>query len=205
MMLQLNGKLQNNNLTRNELLENIIICKTTTDDLFEIAKILNDNMGVHNPFFAIQQLLDSKIIINESIKLVDKRNGDIYGLLILSDFTLDKGTPMKFIDPMTIKVLKGISQINGFLFVIDERLRGTNLDKKMIKMSMPYINHFDFIWVGVERDLKSHNYWKHLGMYKILEINEAIFYGKILKKELLPTIYKRIIDFSEHENNNQRN
>lgn len=205
MMLKLDGKLQNNNLMTTELLENIIVCKTNTNDLFEIAKILNNNMGVHNPFFAFQQLIDSKVILNESIKLMDKRNGNIYGLLILSDFTIDNGSPMRFIDPITIKVIKDIKQINGFLFIIDERLRGTKLDKEMIKMAMPYINEFDFIWVGVEKDLKSHNYWKHLGMHKILEINEAIFYGKILKKELLPTIYKRIIDYSKHENNNQRN
>ncbi len=203
MMLKLKGKIQNNELTKEELLENIIICKTNTHDLFEIARILNDNMGVNNPMFAIHQLIDSNIEINESIKLIDKRDNKIYGLLILSAFPIEKGSPMALLDNNSIKALKGFSQINGFLFVIDERLRGTNLDRQMIKKALPFINKFDFIWVAVEKDLKSHNYWKHLGMYKILEISEAIFYGKILNKDILTTIYRRLKDFNNHEDNNK--
>lgn len=93
-----------------------------------------------------------------------------------------------------------MNQINGHSFVIDERLRGTKLDKKMLLYNFDYINQFDLIWLGVEKTLKTDNYWKRLGFEEILEIDEAKFYIKTKdKKDMLEIFILKAL--SENENN----
>jgi hypothetical protein len=45
--------------------------------------------------------------------------------------------------------------------------------------------NYDLIWIGVERDLKTHEYWKRLGFVKVFEIPEAIFYLAPLSEKMI--------------------
>jgi hypothetical protein len=77
--------------------------------------------------------------------------------------------------------LKSLKQLHGHSFILDKRLRNTNIDKKMINFNKSYIDEFDFLWCAVEKSLKSHNYWKKIGFKELFEIEEAIFYYKFIK------------------------
>lgn len=198
-MLKLEGKLVNNNLTREELLENVIICNTNEDDIIDVASILSVNMGLNNRDLAAYQLYSSNYNIDKSVKLIDKRNGIIYGVLILSNYSIYKGSPIVNKSPLFAYALKNLKQLNGFLFVIDERLRGCGFDKKMIKFAKEYIETFDVCWVAVEKSLNTHSYWKRLGFAPILEVGDGIFYIKILNKKAVNDIYNNISEYYKNE------
>lgn len=198
-MLKLEGKVVDNNLTREELLENIVICHTTEDDIIDIAEILSHNMGLNSRDIAAYQLYSSNYNIEQSVKLIDKRNGIIYGVLILSNYSLYKGSPIVHKSPLMAYALKNSTQINGFLFVIDERLRGCGFDKKMIKYVEEYIELFDICWVAVEKSLNTHSYWKRLGFIPLFEVGDGKFYVKILNNDALKTIYNNITEYYKNE------
>jgi GNAT superfamily N-acetyltransferase len=81
--------------------------------------------------------------------------------------------------------LGGFKQINGHSFIIDERLRGCGLDKKMLDFNVDYLkDNYDIIWIAVERDLLTHNYWQRLGFVEVFRISEAVFYLLPLNKKL---------------------
>lgn len=46
----------------------------------------------------------------------------------------------------------------------------------MLFFAKNYIDTFDFVWCAVEKDLKSHDYWKKLGFKELFSIPEASFY-----------------------------
>lgn len=173
------GLLHDDNKTKKELLNNIEIQKTNYQDVFQIIEILKNTFNIPSDYHVIEQLLFSNANLKESIKIVDKRDNKIYGLLILSYFNIDKGSPIKFFNNEKYNELKNLSQINGHSFVIDKRLRNTNLDKKMLNFNKNFIDKFDMIWCGVGKNLNSHSYWKRLGFNEIFEINDAIFYNKL--------------------------
>lgn len=57
------------------------------------------------------------------------------------------------------------------------------------------------VWIGVEKDLKTHNYWKRLGFEEILSIDEANFYVRAFdKKHMLEIFILKAL--TEHENDN---
>lgn len=179
-MRNIDELLQHDNKNKQELLKYCSVEKTTKDDLYEVIRILNDNMHVDNLMATMHQLLHTNLIISESIKIVDTRDGKIYGLLLLSDFNIEDGSPLRMLDPMATAIVSNMKQIHGFLFIIDERLQGCGFDKKMINMAMPFINQHNFLWIGVEKELNTHNYWKRMGLTKGLETNDGAFYFKLL-------------------------
>ena len=70
----------------------------------------------------------------------------------------------------------------------------------MLLYNIDYINQFDLIWLGVEKSLKTDNYWKRLGFEEILDIEEAKFYIKTKdKKDMLEIFILKAL--SENENN----
>jgi hypothetical protein len=76
-------------------------------------------------------------------------------------------------------------QVNGHSFIIDERLRGTGLDRKMLFYNIKFLmKNYDFIWAGVEIGLKSHRYWERLGFIEVFRIPEAVFYMMPLNEKL---------------------
>ena len=193
-MQQACGKLIDNNLTREELIPHISIEKTTFQDAPQILKtLMKSGFGIKNEQEVLYQLLYSNADLNNSVKLIDNRTNEIYGLLIFSKYTLRQGSPLPFISPKLMQILDNFTQLNGFAFVIDERLRGTSFDKKMLTKNKDFINQYDFIWCAVEENLKSHNYWKKLGFYEIANIPEARFYIRLQNKSKFADIYNKSI------------
>lgn len=148
-------------------------------------------------------MLYSKADLDNSVKLVDNRDGKIYGLLIFSDYSISNGSPLVSHNYWLNHLLGGYKQVNGHSFIIDERLRGTNFDKKMLFFNIDYLKKYDLIWIAVDKTLKSQNYWKRLGFEEILDINEANFYVNSFNKNILSLIFifKAI---SENEKDNNR-
>lgn len=176
-----NLNFHNDYKTKKDLLDNIIIEKTNNNDVFQIIDILKNSFDIETSEMAITQLLLSHANLRESVKAVDKRDGKIYGILIFSNFNIDKGSPIIFKNRNLANSLKSLKQLNGHSFILDKRLRNTNIDKKMIHFNESYINNFDFLWCAVERNLKSHNYWKKIGFKELFQIEDAIYYYKYIK------------------------
>ncbi|MBR6516111.1 MAG: hypothetical protein IKT40_04575 [Bacilli bacterium] len=174
----MNDLFHDDNKTKKELLDNIEIRKTDYNDINDIIEIMQNNFNIKTKEFVIQQLLFSNVFIKESIKVIDKRDNKIYGILLLSRFNIDKGSPIKMENLELANKLSDLTQLNGFAFVIDKRLRNTKIDKEILNFNKEYIDKFDFIWCAVDKSLKSQNYWKRLGFEEIININEANFYIK---------------------------
>lgn len=186
MQIDLCNKLINNDLSKKDLLERVEIKKTSKDDLEEICKTLAKAFDLSCGGEAFQQLTQSNALLDESIKLVDKENGDIYGLLIFCEYPIKIGTPILFEEPKLADYFDKFKQVNGHSFIIDERLRGTNLDKKMLFHNINFLSeNYDFIWIGVESSLKSHRYWERLGFTEVFSIPQATFYLAPLSKKMI--------------------
>lgn len=182
MKINVSDLLVDNDLSRKELLENVEVQHTTYHDALNICKILTRSFDLSSVDEAIFQMLHSEMKLQDSVKLVDKRTGDIYGLLMLANYSINNGSPLPFVSKTMALHLSQMEQVNGHSFIIDKRLRGTGLDKQMLDMAYDAIKEkYDFIWVAVERDLKSHNYWQRMGFVKLFSIPEASFYVRPLR------------------------
>ena len=189
MMIELCNKLIDNDLSRKDLLERVEIKKTSKDDLYQICNTLAKAFDLSSDAEAFQQLTQSNALLDESIKLVDKENGDIYGLLMFCEYPIKVGSPISFEEPNLSQYLDNFSQVNGHSFIIDERLRGTSLDKKMLFHNINFLkDNYDLVWIGVENSLKSHRYWERIGFTEVFRIPEAVFY-------LLPLSQKMINEY----------
>lgn len=186
MKIDLCNKLVDNELTREELLERVEIRKTTLDDFYYICGLLERSFGLSSYAEAVFQMENSKARLDESVKLVDKYTNEIYGLLIFTEYPIQIGTPIQMVENGLSQYLSEYKQVNGHSFIIDERLRNCGLDKKMLYFNIDFLaKNYDLIWIGVERDLRSHKYWERLGFVKVFEISEAVFYLLPLNKKLI--------------------
>lgn len=191
--------LQYDNKTRDELLENVVIEKTTFEDIYEVIRIvahtfeIDDYSQINHHVFNLveEELANSKADFDQSVKLVDKRDGKIYGVIVYSHFPIQKGSPILEEEStrMIGEYLMGFSQINGFAFIIDKRLRGTGLDKKMIMYNYKWLETFDFIWAATDIDSKTNEYWKRWGGLEILTTDEASFYIKNMSKKNMDDVF----------------
>lgn len=186
MIIDLCNRLVDNDLSRNDLLKRVRIEKTNVDDFEKICNTIAKAFGLNSKDEAVMQLMNANAILNESIKLVDNETGDIYGLLMFCDYTLMVGSPIIRENPSLGKFLSNFRQVNGHSFVIDERLRGTGLDKKMLFYNIKFLSeNYDIIWIGVDNSLKTHKYWKRLGFVEVFGIPDAMFYILPFNKKLL--------------------
>ena len=149
---------------------------------------------------ALRQLVYSDARLDYSVKAIDKRTGDIYGFLIFCNFPLHVGSPIMHINPGLGELLSHFSQINGHSFIIDERLRGTGIDKKMLSFQKDFLDEYEMIWCAVEKDLKSHRYWKRLGFRELFKIPQASFYAIFNDNLIDDDIYSIINEFENEEN-----
>lgn len=179
-MINLFHKVCDSNVPTEELLEHISITNTTINDKDDIVKILTNCFDL-TPNEVNFQMNTINVDFENSVKVVDKRNNDIYGLLILCHFNIINGSPILNYMPITGNILGKCKHINGHSFILDKRLRGMNIDKQMLQHCQNFTSQFKFIWCGVENDLKSHNYWKRLGFVECLDIGDAKFYIKSTK------------------------
>lgn len=203
MMIDLRNRLVDNNLTKEELLQNIEVASTSYEDAPKLTELLAKCFDLPNQEAALRQLLYSNAQLDNSVKIIDKRNGDIYGFLIFSIFPIHIGSPILHTNAKLGGFLIQFNQINGHSFIIDERLRGTGIDKKMLYFQKKYLEQFELVWIAVERDLKTHSYWKRLGFKELFSIPEATFYGMLNDKLLSRDIYN-IINELKNEDYNKR-
>jgi len=191
-MIKVGDKLVDNNLTREELLERVVIKKTTNRDFDAMCRTIMIGFDLSHLYDAEEQLTNSQAYMNESVKLVDKYTGDIYGLLTLSDFPITVGSPIMSYEPEIGKYLSRYNQVNGHSFILDKRLRGLGFDLKMLNFNLKFVtDNFDFVWCGVEATLKSNNYWERMGFIELFNIPVATFYIRPLSKKFLNDIYKK--------------
>jgi hypothetical protein len=184
MAIDLCNKLVDNDLTREELLENIEVRFTSCNDVPQIIEILARGFGMRGNGEAFYQIINSKMELDQSVKVIDKRDGKIYGLLMFAHYPITMGSPINYENPKLARYLSQYYSMNGHSFILDERLRGTGIDKEMLNFNKELFNDDDFIWCAVEKDLKSHKYWERLGFIKIFSIPEASFYILPLNKDI---------------------
>lgn len=186
MMIDLCNRLVDNYLTKDELLERVEIRKASPSDLEDICNTLSKAFDMYSSEEAYMQLMQSRARLDESVKLVDKETGEIYGLLIFCEYPIKYGSPILHFEKGIAEFLDNFTQINGHSFIIDERLRGTGLDRKMLMFNGEFLrDNYDMIWAAVEVDLKTHDYWKRLGFVELFRIPEAVFYMMPLNKKLV--------------------
>lgn len=189
----------NDNKTTNDLLDNIEISLTSYSDAENILEILCKTFEIPSFEDALMQLVITNVDLNNSIKAYDKRDNKIYGILLLGHFDINRGSPLQRVNPFLAKLFKTFNQLNGHSFVIDERLRGCGLDKKILNKSLEYFKQYDIIWCGVEHELNTHNYWKRLGFVELFSNHNAKFYAKSFDKNIMLEIL--ILKLLHHEKN----
>lgn len=175
--------------TKEELLENIEIQLTTFKDAEAIVDILCKTFDIPSFEMGVMQLITSKADLDNSVKVVDKRDNKIYGFLIFSEFEIDKGSPIRYINKNLSNFLLPLKQINGHSFVLDERLRGAKVDKQMLLYQKDYLQQYDIVWCGVENELNTHSYWKRLGFIDAFSNQDAKFYIKSFDKNIMLTLF----------------
>ena len=204
MMIDLCNRLVDNGLTKEEILQNIEITSTSYEDAPKITELLSKCFALPNQEAALRQLIYSDALLDKSVKAIDKKTGDIYGFLIFCNFPIHVGSPILHINPRLGGFLVQFKQINGHSFIIDERLRGTGIDKKMLKLQKEFLDEYELIWCAVEKDLKSHGYWKRLGFKELFKIPEASFYAIFNDNLISDDIYCIINELKDEENHYKR-
>jgi hypothetical protein len=204
MMIDLCNILVDNGLTKEEILQNIEITSTSYEDAPKITELLAKCFALPNQEIALRQLIYSDALLDKSVKAIDKKTGDIYGFLIFCNFPIHVGSPILHINPRLGGFLVQFKQINGHSFIIDERLRGTGIDKKMLKFQKEFLDEYELIWCALEKDLKSHGYWKRLGFKELFKIPEASFYAIFNDNLISDDIYCIINELKDEENHYKR-
>ena len=159
-MINLFHKVCDSNVPTEELLEHIQITHTNINDKPKIIDILANCFDI-TPNEVKHQFNVINVDFENSVKVCDDRTGDIYGILILCHFNIINGSPILNYYPQLGNILGELKQINGHSFIIDKRLRGLGVDKKMISHCQDFVSQFQFIWCGVENSLKSNHYWEY--------------------------------------------
>ena len=112
-----------------------------------------------------------------SVKALDK-NGDVIGLLNMSDYRIEEETPQILKDqPKLIKSLNAQRYIAVFSFIVAEKYRGTRLNYDMLMTIMPELKaNYDFIFIPVLHRLKTHQYWQRWGAKEFYRDKDCVYY-----------------------------
>ena len=112
-----------------------------------------------------------------SVKALDK-NGDMIGLLNMSDYRIEEETPQILKDePELLKSLNAQRYIAVFSFIVAEKYRGTRLNYDMLMSIMPELkSNYDFVFIPVLHCLKTHQYWQRWGAKEFYRDNACVYY-----------------------------
>ena len=112
-----------------------------------------------------------------SVKALDE-NGDVIGLLNMSDYRIEEETPQILKDePELIKSLNAQRYIAVFSFIVAEKYRGTRLNYDMLMSIMPDLKaSYDFIFIPVLHRLKTHQYWQRWGAKEFYRDADCVCY-----------------------------
>lgn len=182
-MLVINDHMVNNSLTTRDILK---YCR-----IGEIDKVWDEYPIRHLmtrcfklPFTESEEFFKN-LDFESSLKFYDYTNQDIYGLLLFSNKKMKNSIPnIKMANPIIANIFNGLDEKEGSAFILDKRLQGIGLDKLMLKRAIEQIKNSktppDVIWLGVNRELKSHNYWKRLGFIEFYSDPFVKFYFNLL-------------------------
>ena len=199
MLKRFDDYLQDNEYTKDELLERVSLSYMEYCDIPQLASLMVKTFGVDSMCFAFEQLIRTRVMMERSVKVFDPETNEIYGFLVLANFRLDEGSPIGFKEFSLAEFLDGFSQVHGYAFVLDKRLRNTGYDKRMLAMVDYFISTFDFCWLAVDKDLRSSAYWQKLGFRKLFSIPEATFYGRFGKNVEKADIYYKMLFFNSED------
>lgn len=179
-MVELGKRLQDDTLTKEKLLEKCKISNVEESDVLQILEILISCFKIPNMEMAIKYLADIGVILKESVKFYNPDTKKIYGLLVFGRQDVGNGI-FRFSsrNPILHELFARYRQLQGAIFILDERLRGLGIDKRMLYYNYNFIQKHDFVWCGVDKDLKTHNYWKRLGFTEFHSDDVARFYMKL--------------------------
>ena len=177
------NELYNDNKTKEELIDNIAIARIEYNDILDVLFILQKTFHIPTRDEAFNQIYSMSADLPNSVKVFDKRDNKIYGILIFACPDITRATPILNINNTLGSYLKNKNMVNGFAFVLDKRLRGTTLDKQMLMFNKLFLSKYDYIWCGVERELLTDNYWKRLGFKELINTPQATFYLRPLKQK----------------------
>lgn len=183
-MLVINDKMVDNELTTRDILKYCTIGKV--DPIFDknhIKHIMNKCFKL--PLPEAEKLIE-EIDYNTSIKFYDPMGDEIYGLLLFTNNEVKKSIPgIEYFNPIIANLFNGLRLKNGEAFILDKRLQGIGLDKLMLNYALKLLKESEpipeIIWLGVNRELKSHNYWKRHGFIEFYSDMMVRFYFKFLE------------------------
>jgi hypothetical protein len=112
-----------------------------------------------------------------SVKALDE-NGDVIGLLNMSDYRIEEETPQILKDePELIKSFNAQRYIAVFSFIVAEKYRGTRLNYDMLMSIMPELKaNYDFIFIPVLHRLMTHQYWQRWGAKEFYRDADCVYY-----------------------------
>lgn len=183
-MLIINDKMVDNDLTTRDILKYSTMSKV--DPIFDksiIKHIMNKCFKL--PLREAEKLVE-EIDYETSIKFYDPKDySGIYGLLLFTNNEVKKTIPgIEYFNPLVANIFNGFKQKNGEAFIIDKRLQGIGLDKLMLNYALKLLKENkptpELIWLGVNRELKSHNYWLRHGFLEFYSDMMVKFYCKFL-------------------------
>lgn len=145
-------------------------------DKNEMCQWISDQF--QDPFDEVMSFLE-ELSINwgMSVKALDE-DGKTVAFLTMSDYRIEEETEkIKVENPRLLEELNKLNYISGFSFIISPQHRNFVLSKQIFKEIMSDLMKYDFVFVPVRHELKTHNYWKHFGGICFYEDDESKFYA----------------------------
>ena len=145
-------------------------------DKNEMCQWISDQFN--DPFDEVMGFLE-ELSINwgMSVKALDEE-GKTIGFLTLSDYRIEEETEkIKEDNPCLLKALNKLNYISFFSFIVAPEYRGTKLNYDMIMSLEEDLKKYDFVFVPVQHQLKTHDYWKRWGGIQFYEDDESKFYA----------------------------
>ena len=103
--------------------------------------------------------------------------GETAGFLLMSDYNIeDESATIADDEPELLADLNSLNYIAGFAFLINPKYRGTRLHYQMLRKLYDVYKNYDFIFIPVRHELRTHNYWKHMGAVYFYEDEESKYY-----------------------------
>lgn len=131
-----------------------------------------------DPFDEVMGYLNELSINWEmSVKALDE-NDNTVGFLTMSDYRIQEETEkIQKENPKLLEKLNSMNYISGFSFIIAEEHRGTELNRMILNYIYHDLKGYDFVFVPVRHELRTHNYWKRFGAVEFYEDDESKFYA----------------------------
>jgi hypothetical protein len=142
-----------------------------------IIKFLSNNFPNVDPSVLSEELFE----VDWNTSLVSISNGNIVGLLLFSKESvcdyINSNTLLR-IDPFpNMDKLCSSSGIKGVVYAIDPKFRGSSMNIDFMRYAKDIITKYDYVYALVYSFLRTHNYWKRMGMKNyatVLDDNEIV-------------------------------